>query len=90
MARTATATATAITMPTAIAPGTKVYTTGTFYEAVVVSSESYRRFIDGRPGLRSIIRWTCNVPAAGVREGEEDVWLHFPGRPPRFIVGANN
>jgi hypothetical protein len=68
-----------------LATGTKVATIGTFYRAEVVTSE-----ITERGNRKSVIRWTESIPAAGVRKGEEQVWVQVPGRTPRFIVTADN
>ncbi|MEU2264985.1 hypothetical protein ABZ568_00725 [Streptomyces olindensis] len=80
----------AATALTPLAPGTKVFTVGTFYEAEIVTSEIVPGRFNKGPVRKSVIRWTVDVPAAGIRKGEEQVWVHIPGRTPRFVVGATN
>jgi hypothetical protein len=68
-----------------LAAGTEVAKIGVFYTAEVVTSE-----ITERGHRRTVLRWTENVPAAGVRQGDEFTWVHVAGRTPRFIVTASN
>ncbi|PWI04800.1 hypothetical protein DIZ27_43140 [Streptomyces sp. NWU339] len=73
-----------------LATGTKVCAIGTDWEAEVVTSElAPARFHKGHL-RKSVLRWTVDVPAAGIRKGEEHVWVQIPGRTPRFIVTADN
>jgi hypothetical protein len=67
-----------------LAAGTKVASIGTFYPAEVVTSE-----ITEHGRRRTILRWTEDNPLAGIRKGEEFIWLTVPGRTPRFIVCAD-
>ncbi|MFE7214590.1 hypothetical protein ACFU93_32540 [Streptomyces sp. NPDC057611] len=76
---------------TPLAPGTKLATVGTFYPAKVVTSEvGPAKFFKGRLVRKTVIRWTASIPAAGVREGDTEVWAHIEGRFPRFVVTADN
>lgn len=74
-----------------LAPGTNIATVGTFYPAEVVSSEVITHGITGKSVVRkSVIRWTKSIPAAGVYEGDEQVWVHIQGRPTNFFITAGN
>ncbi|MER6632222.1 hypothetical protein ABT301_29080 [Streptomyces sp. NPDC000987] len=70
---------------TPLATGTKVFAIGTDWEAEVVTSA-----ITERGHRKTVLRWTVDVPAAGIRKGEEHVWVQVAGRTPRFIVAATN
>lgn len=67
-----------------IAAGTEIATVGTFYTAKVVASEITER------GARKVtFVWDCDVPAAGVRKGEQGVWVTTPRtQVPRFVITA--
>jgi hypothetical protein len=67
-----------------LATGTKVASIGTFYPAEVVTSE-----ITERGHRKTVLRWTENNQLAGIRKGEEFVWVAILGRTPRFIVCAD-
>ncbi|MEH0579085.1 MULTISPECIES: hypothetical protein [Streptomyces] len=70
---------------TPLATGTEVYGIGTDWAAEVVTSE-----VTARGNRKTVLRWTVNVPAAGITKGAEHVWVQVPGRTPRFIVTASN
>ncbi|MFD0035555.1 hypothetical protein ACFVJK_46780 [Streptomyces sp. NPDC127172] len=67
-----------------LAAGIKVASIGTFYPAEVVTSE-----ITDRGHRKTILRWTEDNPPAGIRKGDEFVWVTIAGRTPRFIVCAD-
>lgn len=70
---------------TPLATGTKVCGIGTDWEAEVVTSE-----ITERGHRRTVLAWTVDVPAAGIRKGEQHLWVQILGRTPRFVVTAAN
>jgi hypothetical protein len=75
---------------TPLVPGTKVFAIGTDWEAEVVTSELVPgRFHKGNL-RKSVLAWTVDVPAAGIRKGEETTWVQTPGRTPRFVVAATD
>ncbi|MEU7323392.1 hypothetical protein ABZ682_22995 [Streptomyces griseoviridis] len=79
-------TTTPITTP--LAAGTQVFTVGTFYPAEVVSSEVGTGKFLKVPMRRSVVRWTEDIPAAGVVKGETDVMVELQGRVSRFCVSS--
>ncbi|MEU6928969.1 hypothetical protein AB0A05_07375 [Streptomyces sp. NPDC046374] len=85
-----TATTTPAPFTTPLAPGTKVAAIGTFWKAEVVTSEVGTSKFSKKPMRKSVIRWTEDVPAAGIRKGETTVWVHVQGRTPAYIVTADN
>jgi hypothetical protein len=75
---------------TPLATGAKVFAIGTDWEAEVVTSEIVPGRFHKGPLRKSVLRWTVDVPAAGIRKGEEQVWVQIPGRTPHFVVAASN